>query len=214
MTKTLTQLIAVVQANLLDDGTRFTTATVTAAVRSALKEFNQRAPNNQAELIDTVANQKDYELTDFDSRAMRLTGVYLWDEDADDHEPLPYDDWMEDARIFFRLKTAQPADELILARYQIPFTVSGLDSETESTLPVFWDNILEDGATFYACQIRSSGRIETINLNEKVSENWIDIKKIYRKAFDNGLELAARTKAPVSEPDTSAWNDPWHGWDK
>lgn len=214
MSKTLTQLIAVVQANLLDDGTRFTTATCTAAVRSALKEFNQRAPNNQAELIDAVTDQKDYELSDADDRAMTLTGVFLWDDDGDDHEPLPFHDWMEDARIFFRLKSAQPTGELLLARYQIPFTVSGLDSAVESTLPVFWDNILEDGATFYACQIRSSGRIETINLNQRVSENWIEPKKIYRAAFDRGLQLASRTKAAVSEPDQSAWNDPYHGWDR
>lgn len=213
MSKTLTQLITVVQANLLDSGTRFDTTTCTAAVRSALKEFNQHAPNNQAELIDTVADQLDYELTDADSRAMTLTGVYLWDSDGDLHEPLQYDEYMEDARIFFRLKYAQPAGKFILARYQINFTVSGLDSETESTLPVFWDNILEDGSTFYACQIRSSGRVETINLNQRVSENWIEEKRIWRNAFDKGLALISRTKAPVSEPDTNAWNDAWHGWD-
>jgi len=188
MSKTLTQLIAVVQANLLDDGTRFTTATCTAAIRSALKEFNQHAPNNQADLIDTVADQLDYELTDSDSRAIGLSSVYLYDSDGDLHEPLQYDEYMEDARIFFRLKYAQPAGELLLARYQIHYIVSGLDSETESTLPTFWDNILEDGATFYACQIRSAGRVETINLNQKVTENWLDLKRIYRMAFGASSE--------------------------
>jgi hypothetical protein len=42
VTKILTQIIANVQALLLDDGTRFTTATVTAAARAALKDFNQK----------------------------------------------------------------------------------------------------------------------------------------------------------------------------
>lgn len=213
MTKTLTEIIAVVQANLLDDGTRFTTATVTAAVRSALKEFNQRAPDNQGALIDAISGQLEYEMTLYASRAINMVGVYLWDaEDA--HTPLPYDDYMEDARIYFRLKKEQATNTILLARYQQPFIVSGLDSQTESTLPTFWDNILEDGATFYACQIRSSGRIETINLNQQVSQSWIEEKKIWRAAFDRGLALVARTKTPVSEPDTSTWNDEYHGWDR
>ena len=68
MTKTLTQLVSNVQALLLDDGTRFTTATITAAVRSALKEFNQRAPVYAGTLVDVVSGQKEYVLNaaDFD----------------------------------------------------------------------------------------------------------------------------------------------------
>ena len=49
MTQTLTQLTAEVQAMFIDDGTRFTAATVTAAVRQALKDFNAAAPVRAAE---------------------------------------------------------------------------------------------------------------------------------------------------------------------
>lgn len=214
MTKTLTQLIAVVQANLQDDGTRFTTATCTAAIRSALKEFNQRAPQNQSTLMDAYNNQKVYELSDVDERAIAISGVYLWNTNNDNHTPLPYHDYIEDSRIFFRLENPQAEGQLILINYQIPFTVDGLDSETESTLPVFWNNILEDGATFYACQIRSAARVETINLQQKVSENYLDTKRIYRAAFDAGLALAEKSKPPVAEPNTSAWNDQYYSWNK
>ena len=80
MTKSLTTLIANIQELLLDDGTRFTTATVTAAVRSALKEINQRSPINAATLIDTVADQKDYELSDSPDakNAIALSDILLW----------------------------------------------------------------------------------------------------------------------------------------
>jgi hypothetical protein len=54
-------------------------------------------------------------------------------------------------------------------RYSLPHTVSGLDGETESTLPAFYDEVLVDGACYYACYTRAVGRIENINLNQDVS---------------------------------------------
>jgi len=44
MSETLTSLVTRIQAQLLDDGTLFTTATITAGIRQALAEFNRRAP--------------------------------------------------------------------------------------------------------------------------------------------------------------------------
>lgn len=207
MSKTLTQLITIIQANLLDDGTRFTTATCTAAVRNALKEINQRAPINAADLIDAVEDQQEYEISDIDSRAINVYDVLLYDQDhAEQHTPLPFNKYWEDARLFFRLQLAQPSGEIILARYNIPYTVSGLDSETESTLPAFYDDIIIDGACFFACHIRSAGRVETINLNQKVTENWLDLKRFYRASFDKGLALMAREPAPIAEKDNSSWD--------
>ena len=48
MTQTLTQLIAQTQAMFIDDGTRFSAATITAAVRQALKDFNAAAAQRAA----------------------------------------------------------------------------------------------------------------------------------------------------------------------
>jgi hypothetical protein len=216
MTKSLTTLIANVQALLLDDGTRFSTATVTAAVRAALKEINQRAPINAATLIDVVASQKDYELTDsVDAvNAIAISDILAWDADGDDHESLTYDAYNEDERLFFRLREAQAAGGFILARFTIPYTVNGLDSATESTIPMFYNDILIDGACFYACQIRSVGRVETINLNQGVSQSLRDARIYYRQAFDIGLALMARKKPASSQPDLRAWNDSYAGWNQ
>jgi hypothetical protein len=212
MSKTLTTLIANVQALLLDDGTRFTTATVTAAVRAALKEINQRAPVNAATLIDVVAEQHDYELTDSPDaeNAIALSDILLWDADVDNHIPLNYSEYSEDERIYFRLREAQSAGDFLLARFTIPYTVSGLDSATESTIPAFYDDILIDGACFWACQIRSIGRVETINLNQGVSENLRDAKIYFRQAFDSGLLLMAKKKPAVSQARAETWNDEWY----
>jgi hypothetical protein len=216
MTKSLTTLISNIQALLLDDGTRFTTATVTAAVRSALKEINQRAPINAGTLIDVVADQNDYELTDNPDavNAIALNDVLLWDADGDKHLPLDFEAYSEDERILFRLRYPQTEGNMLIARYTIPYTVSGLDSGTESTIPAFYDDILIDGACFWACQIRSVGRVETINLNQGVPENLRDAKIYFRQAFELGLTLMAKKKPAVSEERIPAWNDSYHGWDQ
>jgi len=214
MTKSLTTLIANVQVLLLDDGTRYTTATVTAAVRSALKEINQRAPVNQATLIDVVASQKDYELTDSPdaSTAISINDILLWDADGDNHIQLTYDEYNEDERLFFRLREAQAAGGFIIARFTIPHTINGLDSQTESTIPAVHDDVLIDGACFYSLQIRSVGRVETINLNKNVSAELIAAKRYFRQAFDNGLALMASKKPQSAGLDSRAWNDNWYGW--
>ena len=208
MSKSLTTLITNAQALLLDDGTRFTVPTMTAAVRAALKEINQRAPINAAELTDAISDQLEYEVTD--PLAISIGDILLWDAQGDKHKPLDYDDYSEDERLYFRLRSAQPSGKFLVVRYTIPHTVNGLDSQTESTIPAFYDDTLLDGTCFYACQIRSIGRIETINLNQGVSENLLDAKIYFRQAFDIGLSLMSRKKPAVSEADTRTWDDEWH----
>lgn len=162
MTKTLTQIISTVQALLLDDGTRFTTATVTAAARAALKEFNQRAPIFAGTLVDVVSGQKEYVLNASDfTNLIDVISVLKQGTDShlEDNNELNHDVYFEDAAPVIRLREAQSSGYLIV-RYTIPYTVSGLDSETESTLPAFFDDILIDGACYWSCIIRASGRIE------------------------------------------------------
>jgi hypothetical protein len=220
MTQTLTQLVASVQAYLLDNGTRFTTATCTAAIRAALNTWNLTAPINAATLIDAVADQKDYELSDsMDATyAIEITDILEYDEDGDDHIPLKFDQWTEDERIFFRLACAQPEQEAgILARFTIPHTINGLDSFTDSTLSALYDQVLIIGAAGEACAIRSRGRAETINLQDKVTPNYAQLARELKAEYLAKLAtIASKKKMPTSEPDTHAWNDEYHnrGWDR
>ncbi len=216
MTKSLTQLISDVQAALLDDGTRFTTATCTAAIREALKDFNSYVPVFAADLIDTVANQYEYELTDTDSRALTITGVWLKDPTgADNHTPLTYNPFNSDERVFFRLREAQAAGNYLLVRYTIPQTISGLDSETESTLSAIYDQILIGGAKAEAMQIRADSRIETINLQAQVPRNYREQIKAIKDKFFAELKIIANNRYPaVGTPADAAWNDEYHGWDR
>jgi len=214
MTDTLTQLIAKVQAQLIDDGTRFSTATCTAALRACLMDVNERAPIYAGTRIDVIADQKEYELSDEDSRAMSILDVLEWDEDGEDHTPLLYDAYSEDERLFFRLRAALSSGEL-LARYTIPHTINGLDSETESTPSVRLDQILVDGACAEAIAFRAASRIETINLQQAVSDNYREAMGHFRMAYEMGLSAYIRDRrAPVSEPNPAAWNDEYHNWNR
>ena len=211
MTGTLTELIAKVQAQLIDDGTRFSTATCTAALRACLKNVNERAAINAGTRIDVVARQKEYELSDEDDRAMSILDILEWDDD-EEHTPIPYDAYSEDERLFFRLRFALSSGE-ILARYTIPHTISGLDSATESTPSARLDQIIVDGACAEAIAYRAASRIETINLQQSVSDNYREAMGHFRMAYEMGLSAYIRDRrAPVSEPRADAWNDEYHNW--
>ena len=217
MTQTLTQLVTSVQAFLLDDGTRFTTATITAAVRAALATWNQYAPINAATRIDAVTDQHDYELSDEPdaSTAITITDILAWDDDGDEHIPLAYTQWTEDERIFFRLFTAQTTGDEILARFTQPHTVNGLDSATESTLSALFDNTLIKGAAAEACAIRSRSRTETINLQSQVTPTYAQIATQLRAEFLAELRIIAeRNKIPTSYPASGSWQDSYHSWDQ
>jgi hypothetical protein len=216
MSKSLTSLISDIQAALIDDGTRFNTATCTAAVREALKIFNLYAPVFAGDLMAVVAEQREYEVTDIDSRALSITGVWLYDNtNREHHIPLIFDQYSEDERLFFRLLAPQSASEQLLIRYTIPQTVSELDSHTESTLSPIYDQILIGGAKAEAMQIRADSRLETINLQQSVSDNYREqITAIRARFYAELIQVASNRYPAIGTPAEAAWNDEYHGWDR
>ncbi len=214
MTQTLTQLISQVQTMFIDDGTRFTTPTCTAAVRQALKDFNAAAPVHAAETRAVVAGQYEYEIED--PACLQVVDVLLEGTDAlaEDHVPQVFLPHVEDSRWFIRLQTPLGSGTLIF-RYTIPYTVSGLDSSLDSTLPALFDAVLLDGACYYCCVIRAASRIEQINLNPNVPDPWQAIAELYKTAFQAGLALAAQqgfAKVPDKPYATRTWQDEWHNF--
>lgn len=214
MSDSLTTLISRVQAGLGDDGTIFTTALCTAAIREALRQFNIAAPVHAAELVTGVNDQYEYEVTDIDSRALRVLDVLRQGENADELDiSLTYDDYNEDERIWFRLRQSVTTSDMLIVRYAINQTINGLDSATESTIPAEQDQIIVDGARAEAIMIRAVSRVETINLSKDQTDNYREIAGHFKAAFNAGLKtIAQEKKAPVGEPDTRAWNDSYHGW--
>jgi hypothetical protein len=211
MSDTLTQLVVKLQALLLGDSTTFSTATCTAAIRQALKDLNLAIPQHAAETIAAVSEQYEYELTD--QTALEIVNVQRQGLDtfADVNISLGFDGYFEDDRPYFRLRVPQSTGTILIAQFTKPYTINGLDSETDSTLPALYDAVLLDGAAWKACLIRAAGRIETINMNQDVSVNFAKMSEMFHLAFDLGLANFGRRRFPVSDPVTHGWDDPWAG---
>lgn len=217
MSDNLTTLITKIQ-NILGDssGTYFTSPIVTAAVRQALSDWNLRAPMYQAVTITGVNDQYEYELSDEDSDSVELIDVLRQgDNNNEIDESLLHDAYIEDERIFFRLRRPVTTADTLIARYTKHHTISGLDGATESTLRASDNQAMIDGGAFFAIIIRATARIETINLSQDQSDNYREVAGMYATAFAARLSEATRKRrTPVGEPNTAAWNDAYHGWDQ
>jgi hypothetical protein len=207
MADTLTQLIAKVQILLLDSGTNYSTATCTAAIRQALKDYNKFAPVNDQALLDGIASQHIYPLSDPEYTGL-LDVLGVWRNDDNEIEtPLEYEFYWEDNAPVIRLACAQAeAEANIMVRYNIPNTINGLDTATESTLTPYYDQVIVDGGAYYAICIRSCGRIEPINLNRDVAKNLRDSATAYKLAFDAGLAEAGRRRPRAAQPTSWPYN--------
>jgi hypothetical protein len=214
MSDTLTTLISKVQAILGDDGTRFTTATCTAAIRQALSEWNLRNPVFAAELITGIADQYEYELSDKDSLAVQIHDILQQGAAANElDESLDFDEYNEDERLFFRLRSPVTTSDTLIVTYTKNHTINGLDSATESTIPAAYNQAMIDGGAFFSIFIRAVSRVETINLSQDQTDNYREIAGSFGAMFAARMATAARTKkGKVGEPDTRAWNDQYHNW--
>ena len=211
MADTLTQLVTKLQALLLGDTTTFTTATCTAAIRQTLKSMNLAMPMHAAETVAAVSQQYEYELTE--QKALKIVDVLRQGIDtyADLNVSLDFDGYFENDRPYFRLHVSQATGTILIARYTLPYTINGLDSAVDSTLPALYDVVLLDGAAWQACLVRAAGRIETINMNADVTKNFVIMAEHFKLQFDTGLAALGKRDAAVGMPDLRSWRDQWEG---
>jgi hypothetical protein len=216
MSDNLTTLISKVQ-NILGDasGTYFTTAIVTAAIRQALSDWNMRVPISEAVTITGVADQYVYELSDQDASSCDITDVLKETTINEAEESLDFDAYIEDERLFFRLRRPVTASDTLLVRYTKYHTINGLDSATESTIRDMDNQAMIDGGAFYSLMIRAISRVETINLSPEQTKTYQDMAGGFAAAFGQRVAYASKKrKAPVSEPDTRTWGDNYANWEQ
>jgi len=216
MSDSLTTLISKVQAILGDDGTIFTTGTCTAAIRQALSEWNLRVPQMLAVTITGINSQRVYELSDEDAEACEIMDVLRQGDNNDELDiSLTYDPYIEDERVFFRLRAPVTTAETLIVRYTKEQTINGLDSEVESTLRKKDNQAMIDGGAYFAIYSRAVSRVESINLSQDQSDNYRELAAYFGAAFALRMATAARYRKPaVGEPDQRAWNDQYHTWDQ
>jgi len=216
MSDTLTTLVAKLQALVMDDGTLFTTATCTAAIRQALLQVNLQIPVLGGTLIDTVSGQYEYELTDALAGAtpLTITDVLLADPSGGEYDVIVnFDSFIEDERWFIRLRIPQDGVEHLIVRFTQAHTINGLDSATESTLTAQADVVLLDGAAAEVCGMASAGKVMSNNIDPNASANYLKASSRFQVAFKLGLAtLAGRRRVQRSVPDPRTWNDGWDNW--
>ena len=151
MPDTLAQLIDKLQTLLMSNITIFNDHVCESAIRQSLLALNQVIPINAATTVDAVSEQYEYELDD--PKAELIVDVLRQGLDtfADENISLDFDAYFEDDRPFYRLRCPQATGTTLIIRYTKPHTISGLDSETDSTLTYSQEIILLDGAAYRAC---------------------------------------------------------------
>jgi hypothetical protein len=212
MSSTLTQLIARLQAQLLDNGSLFTTPTCTVAFREALRKFNVVAPVHSATVIPVVAAQKVYALNDATIvELLDIEGVWQEDPVGEEDKILIYDFYFEDNSPFIRLRSALASGNLIV-RYTSPHYVFGLDSAATGILNPNQEQVLVDGACVEAINTRLTSLVEGFNLSPDVIGQYQRASIAFQTAFELGLARYKARRRASGAPDTNAWDDEWHGW--
>lgn len=214
MTDSLTTLISKTQALLGDDGTLFTTAICTAAAREALKVYNQYLPVNAGTLITGVTDQYEYELSDEDDRALNVLDILKQGTNNNEQDiSITFDWYNEDERIFFRLRSPVTDSDTLIARFNIPHTINGLDSQVETTIPNYMIPALVTGVAAEAARVVGRSRVTTINLSKDQTDNYLQVAQEMKREYLADLRTASQhKKLAVGEPDTRAWNDQYHSW--
>jgi hypothetical protein len=208
---TLAGLTGKLQDMLLATSEAFPDDVCEIAIRQALTLLNLSIPQHAAETQEAAAGQYEYELED--GEAVQVVDVLREGTDtfADTHTSLPFDAYFEDDRPFIRLRSPRSDGDTLIIRYTRPYTINGLDGETDSTMPASYDAVLLEGAAWKACQMRGAGRIESINMNADVSTNFWKIAGQFQAAFQAGMELLSRRRFPASGAAPGGWGDEWEG---
>ena len=151
MSDTLAQLTDKLQTLLMANRTIFDDHVCASAIRQTLQALNQVIPLNAAVTVDAVSSQYEYELDD--PKADLIVDVLRQGLDAfaDENISLNFDAYFEDDRPYFRLHCPQSTGTTLIVRYTKPHTISGLDSETDSTLTHAQEITLIYGAAYRAC---------------------------------------------------------------
>lgn len=212
----LTAIVARVRAALMDDGTIFSDAVVTEAVRAALDEYSEAAPAAVETVITLPGAGREIAL-DALTGLVSVTRVW-WPYRTADGEAWPpnavtgFTLWWDDARpVLFldALEGAIPAagDELRLW-YARAHTVQGVSEASVTTVPAAELSLLVLGATGFALLARSYDQTEIAATGAISTPNYaaagFRLLRQFRLALNSRRHDAARPAGP-----------PWgEGWDR
>ena len=210
----LTAVIARVRAALMDDGTIFTDAVLTEALRAALDEYAEAAPAATETVITLPGDGREIAL---DALAGLISVVRVWwpydSASGDDWPPnavAGFTLWWDDARPVLFLDArdgATPAagDELRLW-YTRAHTVQGLSDASVTTVPATDLSLLVMGATGFALLARSYDQTEVAATGAIATPNYAAAG--FRLLRQFRLALNAR-RHDATRPAGPPWGGGW-----
>jgi len=182
----------------LDDtsNTRFTTAQIDEALRSALLEYSRLVPVERTYILATTGEARMSLPVDFVAAAI-TKAEYEPDSTTYTFESsVPFRAAFEDEGWWVEVYDADgdliPIDQVISLTYAMLHQVDGLDSAAGTTIYPRHEQYLVMGAAGYALLSRSTSRIEAINLNPQVAAEMRQQAGAYLMEFRNGIAREAK----------------------
>lgn len=219
MTLALTAYIDRVQAALMDDGTIFTDAAVTEALRSALGEYSDACPNSRETVLTLAAAGREIALSSL--AGLRAVTRVWWPYDAVDETwppnrarryTLGWDDGAPN--LFLEADDgAQPqAGDQVRLWYTLPHTIQLLDGAAATSVPDADESLLVLGASAYALLARSYDQTESASAGAIATPNYAASGFRLLRQFRQTLDGRRHDAALGPEP---AWTGGWRldKWD-
>jgi hypothetical protein len=175
MTATLATLRDRVELILADvTNAIYSTDTIDEAIRLAIHEYSQAFPQELETVITVPADGREIALDDLTGLLNVMDVWYPYDSDAATETWTPNEItgfsvyWDNNQPVLFLTKAdgAQPqTDEEIRIWYSVLHTLSGLDSESTTTIRIDHESMLAVGASAKAAFTRAGDLVETANID-------------------------------------------------
>lgn len=203
----LAALIDDVEVELRDTGNaNWSVAEITAHLLRALHAYNDVAPQRTAGKLDTVADQREYDLSSL-TGLMEVTDVWFPYDSTDEQHPPNRPTWniQRDAYLYLDVPDVSgDADEDIRIFYTIPHTIQDLESATATTLDAPAETLVVMGASAYAAQQYGQSLIGKVTVSGWTPKQLNDWAAIRIMAFKEGLE-AVRRRAIIMQDTRTQW---------
>ncbi|MEA3408374.1 MAG: hypothetical protein U9R48_09905 [Chloroflexota bacterium] len=196
----LTTLTARVAADLKDAAhATWSAEEIAQQIRRALQLYNEVAPRRLAGTLDTVAGQREYDLSSLPNLADVVDVHYPYDVTDPPYPPHRAPWRLLDASTLYLEVAVAPsgaAGETIRVFYTAPHTIDGLDGASATTLPAWGEHLVVLGATAYCVQQRAQAVTGTVTVSERTPDQLAAWAEARRAAFRREL---ARLRAHAAQ---------------
>jgi hypothetical protein len=184
-----TQILAL----LTDAGsTYFSSTDVDQALRWALAEYSNRRPLLRTYQYTVMGVTSHHEMpTGFVTQ--HITGVQRPTTSDDELQEIPFHASQRDETWIIETTYDMPDGTVLQITYSDVHQVDGLDGAAGTTVPDGDETLLCVGTAGHAMQQRAMDRVETINMNQDVRQNYMEIAVVYLAAFNRGILPEAGT---------------------